>query len=407
MKSIKSAIKLISISIFLPKFVQLIFGFNLVRLLIFKNEIKTFKEIKLNIISIFLILYCIIYGISININLFNNNLENERIFSGYANWLLWIISTIFYVVLSNKKISYNAFVKIYFKIMIFLVFLVLISSIFYFVIGIPEFSIMGRFLYISSWYIDSMQLRFMGFNDYANLIAFISLFLIPFCIFYINSLRVNKFSKVLLFSIIHIPLFLSLSRTVFLLIFFIYALFFTGHLLVKKSINSILISIILLIVFLLFLFYNSKEVADFFLTVLNSREGSTDTRKDIVKISIERVTQGNLFTNIFGYAFKEQSIFGIPYGSHSTFVGAYYKTGALGLSFIILIFSLIILKKVKEILSSNIVKEKLFNSFLIGITLFFLVEDIDGASWLIFLYFISLNYDFNDSYLNKEKRILS
>ena len=137
-----------------------------------------------------------------------------------------------------------------------------------------------------------------------------------------------------------------------------------------------------LLVVLIVLFHSS--ISDVLLDVFAKREGSTNTRKDLYIVSIKKMLEES---PIIGCGIKD--IWNnLPYGSHSTFLGMFYKTGILGGT--IFLCGMVVT-------TFNIFKMKIFTKdiFVLKIAYYCLIaismlEDLDGSDWNIVLFMIFL-----------------
>ena len=103
-------------------------------------------------------------------------------------------------------------------------------------------------------------------------------------------------------------------------------------------------------------------------------------RSAIYSLSINRTIDDSL---LIGNGIKE--IFnGYPLGSHSTFIGFFYKTGLIGTIVAITAFALLYIEFYR-ILRQEEKVIYLISAFCVLI--FMMTEDLDGANWLLALYF--------------------
>jgi hypothetical protein len=120
----------------------------------------------------------------------------------------------------------------------------------------------------------------------------------------------------------------------------------------------------------------------------NYRAGSSTTRIELYLYGIEIATGKNI---LFGLGHKPRiaSQFCVPIGSHSTFIGAYVKTGLLGLVTIISFhISLLRLwyRNLNHILPSNRALYLGIGASLLSMSVWMLTEDIDAPQLVMFSY---------------------
>jgi len=124
-----------------------------------------------------------------------------------------------------------------------------------------------------------------------------------------------------------------------------------------------------------------EKTEELIFTLINSRAGSNNTRMQIYSESIVLT-----FTKspIWGLGIKKISESGYPLGSHSTYIGVFYKTGIIGT----LIFTGVLISIIRILIKVH--NKTTFQAeaiFLLMLLLEFAVEDIDGADWVIVLLF--------------------
>lgn len=128
----------------------------------------------------------------------------------------------------------------------------------------------------------------------------------------------------------------------------------------------------------------SFEVVD---ALLASREGSNESRFELYAYSLGEV----FWTNpIFGLGIKPRAgVFDIPIGSHSTYLGAFVKTGFFGLSFLVLWLAAVLRGWSRRRPRSALEARRLwaYGTSLIAMMIWMLTEDIDAPQLVAFLFF--------------------
>ncbi|WP_407656700.1 O-antigen ligase family protein [Lysinibacillus yapensis] len=248
----------------------------------------------------------------------------------------------------------------------------------------PSFSILHRILYYSEWFGGKEVMRFVALMEYSNLIVLFFMFFYPLYSLFILELQ-YKLLKIPLLIIGLIPIFSTFSRSGYIIIL-IYLLSIALLYFYRKMNCNLFISFISFLsaccIFIFMYTGFSQELFSVLNELLSAREGSNDSRTFLITESI-RVTIEN--SPIIGMGIKTTSSIGYPLGSHSTFVGFFYKAGIIGFILSLIIFTIIAIKLL--ISKGNLTHSIMKLSLLLMIPMF-IVEDIDGSNWLIIFYFI-------------------
>ncbi|MFY3792729.1 O-antigen ligase family protein [Ureibacillus sp. MALMAid1270] len=337
-------------------------------------------------LSYFFIFYLVIYIISIFYNLFLHSYEFDRILATFNTLSIWIIAMFYYLLYKSYQLDLQELVKIGFVNYCILIGHWMISHIFHYLLGVSEFSIFGHYLSNIEWFSGVPVLRFVGFMDYANLVIMFFMFFYPlFCMY---ALRLNRrwFGWFLIVLGIF-PVYSTYSRSGYFIILLGISLFIFHQFIKNSSIVTrgflycIVATLLVISIFYTNLVDNLELI---FSDVYNAREGSNDTRSYLMEESMKVTFEKS---PVIGMGIKTDSKLGYPLGSHSTFLGFFYKTGMVGfivctVMFLFISFKLLLLK-MKGI--SNLMKY-----FIAVLPVMFLFEDLDGSNWLIVFYFILL-----------------
>lgn len=342
--------------------------------------------------------YAITHIVSIYINIMTTNYSFERILAAINTALVWIIAILIYLYYKNNKININEIAKYSINNLIIMLVILLISLISYYILNIRELSIFGKSLYGIDWYGGVDVIRFVGLLEYPNLVALFFMIFYPLAIFKYNTTSFLK--KVLISTIFLIPVIYSRSRSGYILaiIAIIFCLLndYLNDIKRRKYINIFFIMIVMITIFIL-VFGGVEFLKEKLITMFNSREGSNNTRINIYIESI-RVTLAN--SPIIGVAIKN-FIGDYPLGSHSTYIGVFYKTGLFGITiFILAVFNLV----------KNLIKHIKYKKFIYGIIFCFavliigVVEDLDGSNWFLSVYFSIIGITMNiNNFIDIEK----
>lgn len=382
-----SFFKLIWIIILLPKELQFIY-IMFIALKLNKNISK-----KIDFTGTIIIIYSLvhIFSIYININLYSFNIS--RILAALNSALIWIIAFLMYMYYKNNKVDITKISKYCFFNMVILILISLISLIMFNVLKFNKFNVGSLYLFTTDWFMGKPQLRFAGFFNYSNLVTLFYVIFFPISLIYVGKNKKNIITvSYIILSII--PIFISLSRSGFVIIIISYILTLIYFLYNKLDRRLFIIAIIFILIsiIILLVYYNGlSNLRNSILELINGREGSNGTRSYIYEESINITT---LYSPIWGLGVKAISNTGYPLGSHSTYIGFYYKAGIIGLVFgslaLVLVTLRLIFSRVKSL------NYKMISIFLIIVIFMLIFEDIDGENWLVVSYFIlvgcMLNY---------------
>lgn len=352
----------------LPKNIQLVVLIIFVLLII-----KRTRSFHLDNFSIYILAYIAIYALSIIINSMKP-VAGDRIFASINTIAIWIIGLFFYLSTKNLKIGTEKINKIIFVNSS----LIIILSILFLLHKNGIFTINNWLMTrVSStdWINGVKTTRFNGLMEYPNLVSLYFLILMNQILEYIQKKK--WIIKIIFPLLIIVPLFASGSRSG--MIIGIAEILLHYYAAIKsKKINKKTLEFIKFIGIIFISIIIIPLILDFLVSLLNAREGSNTMREDIYRTSISAVDKCSI---LIGCGIKTM-YYGYPLGSHSTFIGAYYKTGILGL--IILLISFITL------VSSRLRKGGWSNDIIYTVLLFIMLvfEDIDGANWLLILFFI-------------------
>lgn len=292
---------------------------------------------------------------------------------------LGIFSIYYY---SSEKVSLEKIGK-YCLINIFILLLIYLVS-FIFNIQQINFGFEEKVLWKADYIEGTQTVRFVGMFEYPVLEGLFILISLPFLSLYL----INKNKKLIFFISLALCLFLirecgSRSALILSLLEICVCLWYfleTRKIKRETKRRIIFIAVVTVCCFALFGFQFLK---DELIELFQSRDGSNTTRFKIYFTSIITTWQQS---PLIGVGIKKM-IGNYPLGSHSTYIGIFYKTGIVGV--VLLVFGLINfcsahISKIKR----NRDKKDLFvflSILLFALALIF--EDLDGADWLIVLFF--------------------
>lgn len=352
-------------------------------------------------ISKFVLLYVIISLVSILVNSFHVS-SIGRIAAALNTALIWAIGVFFYRYYKTKAIDWNKCGRYLFINLSILVGLNILMRILV-ILGVTHPSIAGLELYIDDWLNGIHTYRLQAFLEYSNLISMMFFLSFPLAYQYLKKMTKIMWQQVLVVTVFFLPVYNSNSRQGIVLgavmvLWIIYENFEKESQEVSRIIKSTyerlkniyeknkrqgaIVAGTVAVIVLLVVIFNIPKAWDFVMDFVNGRSDSSNTRFLIYRTSILKAIDDNF---LIGSGIKVM-MGEYPLGSHSSYIGFFYKTGLLGLvSIMIAMFNMI-----KAILLKHFNKNMII---LLGVGAIFLamaLEDIDGADWLLVL-FMAIN----------------
>lgn len=330
---------------------------------------------KMNVVEMLLLLYCVWYLFSMMLNV--PGAQIDRILASLNTVAIWFISVFLCFVYRNTKIDYYVISRIGF----YNILIIDLLSIIYFIKPGLNLHIGGRTFIGYDW-LDGIETgRFFCFFEYPNLVAAFCLIFFPISLLFVTRHVPVAFAY--LYCVISLlPILAAASRSGVMLGVVMVAVgvsVIRTHRTSTKISNGVLVLFISLLMILLVI-ARGKNVGEKIIDIYASRSGSNNTRFSLYSYSLQKMLDVSPF---IGCGIKETiPEFGpaVPLGSHSTYIGALYKTGIIG--FLILIMCLIYIVKTMYLNNKNNVPILLFS---IIFFCFLIFEDIDGADWLLAL----------------------
>ena len=336
-------------------------------------------------------LYIFIYSISII--LASVDADFSRIIASLYNLSYWLMGwCILFVIINSRDVIDS---EVYFKysrvVLYFLFGMAILSLVFFGGEGKVEFpSLLGSILPIDRMpplMSMSMSLNLMTQDWFGGdatprlslLAPYPTAFAMTVFLFFCLSL-LHRFSYILMFVCVFL-VYMSLSRM--MMVFFVLLLLGYGFSILRASMRRMLV-----VIFLLFSLVLSSVVidlvSDFWLQFNSFRQGSSDLRMLVYQQSIESALKE---APVIGFGIKDRGEFVIPLGSHSTFIGAFYKCGVLGLLLISGFYLTLISRSIISILYC---KKEVVSLGIAGVlvTIFSFFEDVDAPQLVSFFIFI-------------------
>lgn len=340
-------------------------------------------KIYFDLLSFFLVSYVGVYAFSVFTNVWFFSSEFIRLVAAFNSLGSWMVAVIFYLLFKNSHVHMGKFIRIGFINYVVLLALWAVSMLVFSFTGLADVSVLGRTLYYSETFNQEVVVRFVGLMEYSNLIVMFCLFFYPLYFLHIRR-HSSKWVQVVLLTIGVLPLISSYSRSGYLVFgaAITVAAVYYGYQSVSRDVFFFAAFFALAVGLVVFYSSDLHETIGVQVEELaTAREGSNNSREIIVTESIDMTRKTS---PIVGMGVKDNSSIGYPLGSHSTFLGFFYKTGIIGLLLGTAVFVLINLK----ILLLPPHRDRTFLRIFIFVMPFvFIVEDMDGANWLICLYF--------------------
>ncbi len=323
------------------------------------------------VFSAFMI-YVICHILSIFLNGLVGTFDVMRMIAAMNTALIWIIAIQYYGYYKRHDVD---IIKVS-KYMMFNVIILIMAGITGFILydqfGVTSVTFAGRNLMSRDYLLGVESVRLVAFLEHSNLVNMLFYMCFPISLIYIRS--ANKSKQYLYYLISLFPVYLSKSRTAIIISTILTIIsIYTNLKEKKKKILVIIGSLILLIV----LFGTTDYVAQIYqatLNLINGRSNSTNTRLIIYMTSIEAVLKNNL---LLGMGIKIMRG-DYPLGSHSTYLGVFYKTGVLGSLFFLLGLFNMIGRYIRLYLNYKNIRHILIYYIFMFINI--AVIDIDGAN---------------------------
>lgn len=366
------------ILVILPKAVQLLALGALMLLCAFRSG----KEKPVDSFTILQLVFLLIYGVSIFANVLWGEHETDRILAAANTWLISFVALALYHFYRNAALNLHKIGKFA---LCNLIILVMLWAVYFVTKGNQPFAIMGRSLAGADWVNGLYAPRFLGYMDYANLVVFAVLFFYPLALIF---LRGKLLFSLPLTAVLFLVVKATNSRTgliLYLLLFLAYFLFETQKQFFKlyKEGKYALFALAILAV-LVVVAAASSYIAKIIESIMEMREGSNSMRSMI-------------YTQSLSIMWKESPVIGIgikdmlgdyPLGSHSTYIGVFYKAGILGG----LVYMVSILCKTGQTLLGKDRSRHIMTLKICALCALLMMafEDIDGANWCICIFFALL-----------------
>ncbi len=330
----------------------------------------------------FLFAWCAIYFFSILINS-ADVLSIERLLAALNTFGIWLTSILFALcVQSVRKIDIASVSKYAAFNVIALVGFYLVSDFLNLQLSLPWD---GKELWKTDWGTNGdIIARFTGLLGYSNSVVFVFLIFVPLAIPWMSSKKSVAINTLFLASAAYSAISCG-SRAGFLIVVPL-AILLWFHLLRGCNLSGrkyLTIYLLCCAVCVPLLIVEWQDLADTVNSLVYARVNSNSTRLNLYQNSISETLAKSPFIGMGIKDIEEGS--NLPLGSHSTYIGIFFRTGIIGACLMVaFLISYYIAKHNRGARWS-------FMSviWLIGFSLFIVIEDIDGLNWILFFVFIA------------------
>lgn len=329
------------------------------------------------------VVYAGIHMISIFWNSLAGDYEWTRIFAAINTCGIWLLAILIASNIEEKNIDLDL-IGFYFVRNIFILFIILLVTYFFDITSINYF-IETREAWRVDWIVSGKTMRFRGFFEFDTLVGLFVILQLPLAINYLIK-RTNVIFQLGFMIIAIVPIIATLSRAGILLS--VIEMCLTSWYILerahiskrwKMAIKSLAI-ISLVILTMVF----SNQIYGGIYNIIFLRKGSNIARFNIYITSLITVWNESPF---IGMGIKNM-IGEFPLGSHCTYIGVFYKTGFIGLFVWLIGFGQMMKYLFKHLWINkyNKLGRYIFSSVVVFLG-YLITEDLDGADWLIVIYF--------------------
>ena len=320
--------------------------------------------------------------------------DQERLIAAFGTLLSWLLAIGYmHYYMTCKKVSWVAISKrLTFNFGVLLLLLIA-----YYSLGSSTPEIAGRRISSIDYLSTGASTRFNAFMEYPTLISMFVLISYAASVYWVNLKY--KLAGVLLLSIVCIlSIGAAASRAG---LFAVLAIAAMGVVYAAYSQSArirhyfIPLGILLAIGVCECLVLFGPAIADSVSAIINSRLGSTGGRLYIYEESISMTLSESPIVGM-GVKYASSLSNDAPFGSHSTWIGLFYKTGFVGLAVYGMLFYKIFRMQLNRAFRNN--SYEVFLTVCMAIVYCYLcVEDVDATAWICVLFFSLLAARMNAS----------
>lgn len=360
------------------------------------------RQIRVGLSEALLLMYCIVYGVSLLVNWGLN--ETERLLASMYNWSLWVTGVV--MVLVGRNINYSGCVLSLARAATWLVFFIVASSavalILWFnghqnptyrsfasLIWSGEWGAADRFdlmtastrltLLTTDWLKDSFVPRATVLAPYPVALAGLLLCCLPLVVARISWGGRPALMPTVVGVLGLSTLILTLSRIAVVGVVFAWILVWAvgrfGVLFVSAA--GLVMSVLLI-----------GYVMPFVEGIFWLREGSTLSRLEIYAVGFDMAANT---APLFGLGVKPRaSSFEVPIGSHSTYVGAFVKTGIVGAIAVIALSLRLSFCALRAAAKAPDRLTRALSVSTLGMVIWMSAEDIDAPQLVAFVFWLQV-----------------
>ena len=383
----------------LPKALQLVALGGLMLLAVLRSD----RKLRPDRFVLLQGLCLMIYALSIVVNAIIGHHPMSRVFAAVNTWAINLVALALYAFYRNMELDYRRIGKYALMNLLILICLWLVFK----VTDGAKIMFWGRKLSDDDWINGLLDMRFMGFLDYSNLVIFCILFFYPLALRYLTGKPLLSLGLTLiLFPVVSA----TNSRTGLVLmavLFLAYAVFVLQQIFFrifrKYRPHTVILCGLLAVVVGIAAFNMAMGILQKFISL---RAGSNNMRIFIYTESISQMLRESPLIGIGikdllafqadGYAMQYYAL-----GSHSTYLGMFYKIGFVGGTLYLLSLVAVFVPILKSRDKDN--RFLMLKICVIGTALMMLLEDIDGSNWSICLFYLLLAFLRNPKWEEKKE----
>lgn len=344
------------------------------------------KRQTVNRLTLPMLVYVAIHIFSILFNLGTNeeSVDSSRVIAAFNTAFVWILGSVVFSAVIRIKLDKRKIIKM----MTFLYWVIILECVLAIIASrFGEYiTINGRGLYKFEWFNNADRIRSFCWMEYASLVPFLLFCVLPYV--YIGINRRKPVYRIITMACSLLPLYLCNSRLGLVLVLALIGWMSAVAMWKHRVLRVVLLILCLgaLTIMLAKIGVVFGKVESLLCKLLFGREASNITRMTLYTATWEKIKESSL---LFGAGIKHITVIrDIPLGSHSSYLGAIYKAGFIGAAFLFYFFI-----KTTGKIAGKVKKRELNMIFLVsllGIFALMIMEDIDGANWMHFLFFIHL-----------------
>lgn len=370
-------IRFLWILVLLPKEAQ----FSAYAVIVIWYSLKNRQLIRLNKVTACFLAYAGIHLISIIIAVATRDYSLGRIAAAINTCGIWLLAIWITGIISEvEELDFNRIGR-YCTINLVILFMVFIITIFF-----PEIFIFNGMERRLTWTWDLLSsgetTRFIGLFEYPALVSFFTLLQFPFAFRYLSESK-HKWSCLVLIPLVLAPVFMTYSR-MGILVNGMMAFTAVNYFILKNGVKPkrlLAIYGMLILLLLICIVIKMDEVMLLTYNILHVRPGSNSDRMRIYTETVNRISETSW---ILGAGIKEMNSAEVyPLGSHCTYLGIIFKAGILGGICFAAGLAGTIVGAVKKQAKSHDLFDLMMFAMLIFVMIFCILEDIDGADWLL------------------------